>query len=170
MQELSIPKRRIAVLVGVKGKTKKEIEQRTKTELKILKEGDILIDGEALNCFIASNVIKAVGRGFNPVVALQLVNEDYVLEIIRISTYIGRSKKKFVRVKARLIGTKGKARKVLEKLTNTDIVIYGKTVSIIGKYEDLIRAKQAIEYLLDGAPHGNVYKFLERGVKKKKCQ
>jgi len=168
MQELNIPKARVAVLVGTKGETKKKIEKATKTKLEVLKEGDVVIDGESLDCFVTEKVVRAVGRGFNPDVALKLINEGYVLEIIKITDYTGKSPKKFIRIKARLIGTQGKARKVLEKLTNTNIIIYGKTVSMIGKYEDVLDAKQAIEYLLQGAPHGNVYKFLEDSIKKRK--
>ena len=71
MQELSIPKLRIAVLIGTKGVTKKKIEKVTKTQISISKEGDVLIEGDSLDCFFAEKVVKAVGRGFNPEVALQ---------------------------------------------------------------------------------------------------
>jgi ribosomal RNA assembly protein len=168
MQELSIPKLRVAVLIGTKGTTKKKIESATRTKITISKEGDVIIEGESLDCFVTEKVVRAIGRGFNPDVALQLKNEDYVLEVLKITDYVGKSLKKFVRIKARLIGTKGKARKVIEKLTKTSIVIYGKTVSIIGKYEDVIDAKEAVKYLLEGAPHGNVYNFLEGAVSKRK--
>jgi ribosomal RNA assembly protein len=168
MQELSIPKLRIAVLIGTKGVTKKKIEKVTKTQISISKEGDVIIEGDSLDCFVAEKVVKAVGRGFNPEVALQLVNEDFVLEVINILDFTGKSEKKFTRIKARLIGTKGKAKQVMENLTNTNIVIYGKTVSIIGKFEDIQIAKEAVEYLLEGAPHGNVYNFVESAIKKRK--
>jgi len=168
MQELSIPKLRVAVLIGTKGEVKKKIEKLTKTKLQIMKEGDVILEGDSLNCFIAEKIIRAIGRGFNPDVAIKLKNEDYVLEIIKIADYTGKSIKRFTRIKARLIGTKGKARRVLEKLTNTNVIIYGKTVSIIGKAENVQTAIEAIKYLLEGAPHGNVYKFLEEAVRKKK--
>ena len=170
MQELSIPKLRVAVLIGTKGETKRKIERATNTKLKISKEGDVLIEGESLDCFVTEKIVMAVGRGFNPDVALKLKNEDYVLEIINITDYTGKSVKKFTRIKARLIGTKGKARKVFERLTNTNVVIYGKTVSVIGKSKNVGDAVEGIKYLLEGAPHGNVYKFLENAIKKRKWQ
>ena len=170
MKELNITKLRVTVVIGVKGKTKRKIEKLTKTKLNISKEGSVIIEGSSINCFVAEKVIKAVGRGFNPDVALKLCDEDYVFEIINIIDFTGKSKKKFVRIKARLIGTQGKARKVLERLTNTNVIIYGKTVSIIGKYDDVATAKEAVEYLLEGAPHGNVYKFLEDTIKKRKWE
>lgn len=170
MQELSISKSRVAVLIGTKGITKRKIEKATKTKLKISKEGDVLIKGESLNCFITEKVVRAIGRGFNPDIALKLINEDYVLEVIKIMDFTGKSEKKFIRIKARLIGTKGRAKRTLESLTNTNIVIFGKTVSIIGKYDNIIIAREGVEYLLEGAPHRNVYKFVEGAIKKRKWE
>lgn len=166
MQELIIPKRRVGVLIGIKGKTKKKIEKLTKTRLCISKEGDVEISGESMDCFICEKIVKAIGRGFNPEIALKLIDENYVFEMVNIIDFSGKSKKKLMRIKSRLIGTGGKARKTIERLTNTNISIYGKTVSIIGKYEDVVEAKEGAEYLLEGAPHGNVYKFLE-GARRK---
>jgi len=160
--ELRIPKDRVAVLIGKKGSTKKLIEQKTKTKLKISASGDIVLKGEDnLALFVTQNIIKAIGRGFNPDIALTLLDENNLFEIIQIKEFTGKSQKKFTRVKARLIGTKGKAKKIMGQITNTEISIYGKTVSIIGPVENVGLAKRAIEKLLQGAPHGHVYKFIE---------
>lgn len=160
--ESRIPKDRVAVLIGKKGSTKRLIEKKTKTKLEISTSGDILFKGEDnIALFVTQNIIKAIGRGFNPDIALTLLNENNLLEIIQIKDFIGKSKKKFTRIKARLIGTKGKSKKIIEHITNTEISIYGKTVSIIGPIENVGLAKRAIEKLLQGAPHGHVYKFIE---------
>ena len=66
-----------------------------------------------------------------------------------------------LRLKSRVIGTKGKAKAMLEQLTNTNICIFGKTVSIIGRTENVMITKHGIESLLNGAPHGNVYRSIE---------
>jgi ribosomal RNA assembly protein len=71
-------------------------------------------------------------------------------------------RKRLKRVTSRLIGTRGKARRNLERLTQTHISVFGKTVSIIGKYEDAERAGHAIEKLIDGFSHRSVYEFLEK--------
>lgn len=160
--ELKIPKERVAVLIGKRGVTKRGIQTKTHTIIEVSKEGDVLITSDdSVSVYNASPIVKAIGRGFNPEIALTLLNEDYRLEIINIQDFTKKSKKKFIRIKARLIGTKGKARRVLERLTMTDISVYGKTVCIIGKTEDVLLAKVAIEKLLKGSPHGNVYKFIE---------
>lgn len=161
--ELKIPLERVAVLIGKKGTTKKKIEKITNTKIKVDKEGDVIVSGEDnLNIFITNSIIRAIGRGFNPQVALILWNENYSLEIINIRNIIGDSEKKLQRIKSRLIGSEGKVRKLLEELTNTSISIYGKTISIIGKIENTHTAKHAVEKLIHGSNHGNVYKYIEK--------
>ena len=162
MEELKIPKERISMLVGTKGTTKKKIEDLTKTKIDVNSEtGDVTVEGDSLNCFNCLNIVKAIGRGFNPEIALKLLDENFTLEIISIEEFT-RNRKDIIRVRSRLIGTKGKARENLEEISNTDIEIYGKTVSIIGKVENVIVAKQGITNLLHGSKHGNVYSYMEK--------
>src|SRR3989344_5579921 len=145
-EEIKIPKDRIAVLIGEKGSTRKLLEERTSTKLQIdSKEGDIRISGEDnLNIFITKNIIKAIGRGFNPSIAIRLLSEDTYFELISLVDFAGKSKKKMDRLKSRVIGTRGKCRSTIERMTNTNIVIYGKTISIIGKDSDVGLAKRAL--------------------------
>ncbi len=77
------------------------------------------------------------------------------------SAFSRKSEKNLIRIRARLIGKEGKARMMLETLTNTHISIHGKTAAIIGEVYDVLLAKHAVERLLQGAPHGNVYKYIE---------
>ena len=111
---------------------KKELEQRTKTKIQIdSSEGDITITGkDPLNLYSAREVIRAVGRGFNPDIAFQLLKQDYGLELIDIQLY-AKTKNDVQRLKGRIIGEEGKARNTIEELTNTHIVVYGKTVAIV---------------------------------------
>lgn len=166
--EIKIPKDRVAVLIGKKGAVKKKIQRLTRTKLTInSKEGDVTIESE--DSFAAYNtqlIIKAIGRGFNPDIALLLVKEDYSFELIDLTEFAGKSRKTVHRIKARIIGTKGKAWKMLERLTGCYLSVYGKTIGIIGPVEKIPLAKQAVEDLLKGAPHGNIYKFLQDKRKK----
>ena len=43
----------------------------------------------------------------------------------------------------RVIGKDGSTRKTIEDLTNTDICVYGKTVSIIGDFDDVTRCQRS---------------------------
>jgi len=162
--ELRIPKERIAVLIGLRGKVKKEIEAATHSKLEIdSNEGDVMIKGDdTLGMYSAREVIKAVGRGFNPDVALLLLHHDYTLEVLSLPDYLGKSKNKTIRVKGRVIGEGGKTRRIIEEHTETSISVYGKTIAIIGKVENAGVAKKAIEDLLEGAPHSAVYRWLEK--------
>jgi ribosomal RNA assembly protein len=163
-EELKIPKERIAVLIGEKGQAKRKLQKLTNTKIVVSsKEGEVSIEGEDnFNIFLTTNIVKAIGRGFNPEIAIKLLKEDYVLEMINIRDFAGKSKKQEERIKSRVIGTKGKARVTLEKMTNTHISVYGKTISIIGNVEDVHLAKRSLDKLLNGTPHGNVYKFIDR--------
>ena len=160
---LKIPKERIAVLIGKSGETKKLIESETKTKIDIdSKEGEVFIHGEdALSLFSAREVVKSIARGFNPEIALLLLKSDYCFDMINIADY-ARNKNDATRIKGRIIGREGKSRRTIEELTDTNISVYGKTISIIGLPENVANARKAIENLVKGASHANVYKWLEK--------
>ncbi|MBL7051980.1 MAG: RNA-processing protein [Nanoarchaeota archaeon] len=162
-QEVKIPHERVAVLIGVNGSVKKRIEEKMRVQLFVdSQEGDVVIEGEdSLKVYECVNIIKAIGRGFNPAVAELLFNEDYMFDLINIQDYIGRSKKDMMRIKGRVIGRDGKARQMIEDATDTHIVVYGKTIGFIGEIENVAAARQAMEMLLEGSPHGNVYNWLD---------
>jgi len=162
--ELKIPKERVAVLIGKGGEVKRGIEEETKTRIKIdSKEGDVFIYGkDALGLYTCREVIRSVGRGFNPEIAKLLLKQDYVFELISLNEYTGKSKNTLLRIKGRVIGKEGKCRKLIENLSEAYVSVYGKTVAIIGLPESASMAKKAIEALLTGSSHANVYKWLER--------
>ena len=161
--ELRIPKSRIAVLIGIKGKTRYLIERKTKTKLNISsKDGIIEIAAkDPLDIYQTEKIIRAIGRGFNPEIALLLLNEEICFELIDLKNIIGKSKAKLSRIKSRLIGTQGKCRKLIEKICKVHICIYGRTVGVIGKIENVHIARAAIRDILKGAPHGPVYRTIE---------
>ena len=170
--ELKIPKERVAILIGKKGEAKKELEERTKTKIIVdSKEGDIFLSGnDALSLFDVVEVIKAIGRGFNPDIAFLILKQDYVFELINMNDF-AKTKNDSVRLKGRVIGSEGKSRNTIEELTETNISVYGKTIGIIGLQENVASARKAIESLLSGSPHSNVFRFLEKNrriIKSKK--
>ena len=111
--ELKIPRDRIAVIIGRKGEIKKRLQKLTKIRIQVdSKEGDITISGQdALRLFDAKEVIKAIGRGFNPEVAQLLLKQDYGLEIFNLSDY-AKSKNTLNRLRGRVIGSEGKSREI----------------------------------------------------------
>jgi len=142
---------------------KKFIEQLEKfAEVKIKLNEEISIDAEdSLKLMRVKEVIKAFGRGFEFDVALNLLDESYRLEIIEIKNFSGKSRDRLIVLKGRVIGRGGKTKNLIEKYTNAKIAIYGKTISILGKWDEVMRAKEAIEMILSGSKHTTVYKFLE---------
>lgn len=164
--ELKVPQERVAVLIGKEGATKKEIEEETNSTLDISKEGDVTISGgDGLILYTAKEVVRAIGRGFNPKIALQLLKTDYALEFIDMKDVAGKSKNTIQRLKGRVIGKGGKAREEIERLTDTNISVYGKTIGIIGETMQVSIARQAVAMLLQGSMHKTVFRFLEKKKK-----
>lgn len=160
--QIKIPKSRIAILIGKKGEIKRELEDHTKTEITIdSKEGDVSVKGkDALLLYATRDIIKAIGRGFNPEIALLLLKQDYIFEMINLPDFEKPSQ--FRRIKGRVIGRNGKTRRLIEEHTQTFISVYGKTVAIIGRTENVPIARKAVEMLLGRSPHSTVYKWLEK--------
>jgi ribosomal RNA assembly protein len=165
--ETAIPKARVAILIGVKGSVRKSIERKSHTKLKISADGAVSIDGNnALEVMVAKNVVEAIGRGFNPDLAVELLKEENSYELINIEDYIGKNKA-LDRIRGVIIGKEGKTRKIIERTTGVHLSVYGKTIAIIGEAAAVAIAHQAIEMFLTGAKHSTVYRFLEKKTKSK---
>jgi ribosomal RNA assembly protein len=166
IEVLKIPKDRIGVLVGKKGETKNKIEKELGVEIEIDEDGEITIfsteeQKDPLATWKARDIVRAIGRGFNPEKALKLISDDYVLEIIDITDY-AHSDNAIRRLKGRVIGSGGKSRRYIEDLTDTDISVYGKTIAVLGEFEPVQIAKEAVSMILRGSSHAKMYKYLER--------
>ncbi len=167
---LKIPKERLGVLLAEK-KAISELEKATGTKIHIDVETEQIEifgqkEGDPLGTLKASDVIRAIGRGFDRKTAFRLLEEDAVLSIIDLKEFAGEKKNALARIKSRAIGTEGKAKSRIADMTDTDIAIYGKTISIIGKIENVELACRAISDLCSGSMHNTVYKMLAREVSK----
>jgi len=173
---LKIGKNRIAVLIGTDGKIKKDIEKKLGVKINLdSKTGDCEVlpkleepNYKPLNVYTAQKVINAINRGFNPIKAVKLIEENYDLEVFNLFLILGKSEKRIKRVKGRIIGRNGEMRKALEKFTECYVSVYGKTVSVIADYENLQIARKAINMIIKGMPHHIVLKFLENKYNDKK--
>ncbi len=163
-----VPLDRIGVLIGHGGRVKKEIMERTNTLITVDSEtGSVVIEPAspattAMQLMKARDIIRAIAYGFPPEKAMRLLDEDQILIVIDLKQYVGDRENHLQRVKGRIIGEKGKARRIIEEMTGTDISIYDTYVAIIGDYETANIAKQAIEMLIEGRRHGTVYNYLDR--------
>src|SRR5256886_4685960 len=163
-----IPKDRVGVLVGLGGTVKSTIEERLFVDLKIDSPSGAVEIGvkpdapDPSGALQAKDIVLAIGRGFSPERAFRLFNEDTALDIIDLHDFFGKNEAEIRRVDGRMIGREGKTRRIIEEMTGTLVSVSGHTVSIIGSYESVSTAKDAIEKLLKGRQHGTVYKFLRR--------
>ena len=163
-----LPLDRIGVLIGHDGRVKEEIMKRTNTRITIdSKTGTVIIEPAsssttALQLMKARDIVRAIAYGFSPERAFRLLDEDQILIIIDLRQYVGDRPNHLQRVKGRIIGEEGKARRTIEEVTGTYISIYRDYVAIIGDYESANIAKEAIEMLVQGRQHSTVYRFLER--------
>lgn len=135
------------------------IENKIKIKVGFIKNG-VSLKGNELNEFLTEKIVQAVDFGFHVQDALLLSNEDFVLEFIEVKEHTRRKNLKDVR--ARIIGTNGKARKTIENLTGSVIVIQENTIGVIVDADHLDSTIQAIESLIQGAKHGNVFSYLEK--------
>lgn len=169
MQYIKIPEERVPILIGERGRIKKQIEEGTKTKISI-EETSVSIEAVGQDCLgelIAKNMVQAIGRGFNPEIAFKLLNEDYTLEILPLTDFVD-SPKAFERLKGRVIGEGGKARRVIEELSGAYLSVYGKTIGILGSFDDVALARDAVIMLIKGARHSSVYRMLERAQASRK--
>ncbi|WP_224333224.1 KH domain-containing protein [Haloprofundus halobius] len=165
MQHVKVPQDRIGVLIGDGGETMREIERQAEVRLDIDSEsGSVAIDsvGDPVTGLVAPDIVQAIGRGFSPEAALSLLNDEMrMFDLIDLDEQT-RNKNDLQRQKGRLIGENGRTRELMEELSGADVVIYGSTLGIIGQPEEVEAVRRAAGMLLDGAPHGAVYSFLER--------
>jgi len=135
------------------------IENKVKVKI-IFGKDSVGVSGSELNEYLVEKIVRAVDFGFHVDDALLLTDEDFVLEFVEVKEHTHRKNLKDVR--ARLIGTNGKARKTIEDLTGAVIVINGNDVGVIVDSKHLDIVVQAIESLIQGAKHGNVFAYLEK--------
>jgi len=170
MKYLKIPMDRIGALIGHKGETKKDLEEKLGVKLDIdSKTGDVTIEDheieDPLKVIKMENIIKAVGRGFSPENALYLTNDNSDFFIFDLHDYVGKKEAHLRRLRSRVIGREGKTKKVMEELTESKISVYGHTISIISDVMKMNILKKSVDMLLTGSKHATVYRFVEVQMK-----
>ena len=161
---LKIPKSRIGVVIGKNGTVKSEIESFTGVSIQINSEDGsvhILATSETTDptsVLKARDIVQAIGKGFSAEKAFNLLDDNIFLETIE----LGGTKNTIKRIKSRIIGEKGKARKMIEASTEVLISIFGNQVSIIGELSEIRYAREAIMQLIHGSKHSTVYRYLEQ--------
>ncbi|MDT7890173.1 MAG: KH domain-containing protein [Desulfurococcales archaeon] len=172
-----IPLDRVGVIIGGGGSIIEMLRRRLDVSIKVDSSTGAVVVEPASPSTPVSNLLKAkefvdaIGYGFSPDRAERVLDEDQVLVIIDLKSYVGDSENHLKRVKGRIIGEGGRARRNLEEITNTYISVGEAEVAIIGGFEEAEVARQAIQMLIEGRQHTTVYKYAERmmaGIRRRK--
>jgi ribosomal RNA assembly protein len=140
-------------------KNKKRLE--SKLNVKITHRGkEVFVQGKPTDEYIAEKIIDALNFGFPFSTAILIKEEDFIFEILNIKDYTKRRDLK--RIRARIIGKKGKTLQTLHQLTKCNFELKDNQVGIICSPEFLENGQEAIIYIIHGAKQSNVYNFLEK--------
>ena len=173
-QVVRIPVERVGVVIGREGSAKRHLEGELGVKLGVdSKEGLVTVwseNAENGDPFAATRVLEAIGWGFSPQRALRLLQEGTVLDVIDLRDYAGRSTNSLERIRGRVIGLKGKSRRVIEELTRCHLSVYGRTVAIIGEASEVQLAAEAVRSLATGSQHRTVYNTLQKARTKSKME
>jgi len=140
-------------------KNKKKLEKDLKIDISN-RGKEIIIKGDPENEYYVRKIIEALNFGFSFSKAILMHEKEFVFESINIKDYTKRND--LERIRARIIGTKGKTLKTLSQLTDCFLEIKDNEIGIIGNPENIQNAQKAIISLIRGSKQSNVYKYLEK--------
>lgn len=171
---IRIPADRIGALIGRSGGTKKRIEDACGVRVTVdSRSGEVLVEADgddivSIQPFKATEIVTAIGRGFSEENAMLLMNDAHRLHIMDLREYTGKSGAALERIRGRIIGEDGRARRNIEQLGHSRISVYGKTVSIIGEEHRLRTVVAAVNSILAGGMHSAAYGKLEAANRREK--
>ncbi len=172
-QVVRVPIERVGAVIGKEGSTKRSLEAELRVKLGVdSREGLVTVKADSVDKgdpFLAVRVIEAIGRGFSPQRAKRLLEEGTAFEVIDLRDF-GSTEKSLDRIRGRVIGLKGKSRRVIEELTRCHLSVYGRTVAIIGDATEVQLASEAVKKLASGSQHRTVYNELQKARSKRKME
>ena len=147
--------RKLADALQKKLGIKVEIDERT-TAIKISPG-----ESDPYTAFKAINAFKALAYGFSMGDAMKLLSDDYALHVIELKDYASGAEDAR-RLKGRVIGEKGKTKKIIQEYTGVNLVITDNAIAILGLSDQVEIARKAVEMLLEGRQHKTVYEYLDK--------
>ncbi|MDP2717175.1 MAG: hypothetical protein Q8P02_00370 [Candidatus Micrarchaeota archaeon] len=167
MRLLPLRQKTLNALQKDDGRMLADVVDRAEVKI-VLKDGNAAITGDGGKEWIAEQVLKALDFGFLSRQAFKLLDDRFFLEVIDLEAAFRGDERKVKRYKARVIGQGGAAKKKLQELSGAFLSVGPREVAVLGEFEELRAAKEAVLRLLEGAEHTGVYAYLEREKHKQK--
>jgi len=162
---LPVSLERIGVIIGKNGSNKERLEKAFRVKIFVDSENCFVKivpgpDASPLDVLKAQNAVRAIAHGFSVDDALLLTDDNYLFDLIDIRDY-ARNENELKRIVGRVIGERGKTKRIIQELAKVRMVVFrNRFVGLIGPYENVTIARQAVEMICQGAPHRAVYRFL----------
>ena len=173
MRVFVLPAKRLARLKIGGGKALRELERKGSVKIAVKEEGEyatLEIEGGSEGEWVAEQVLRAIDLGFLPRQATKLFGENVFLEVVDLGEAMHGKANAVTRMKARLIGSEGRIRKALEELSEAAIAISDdERVGLLGGFDEVRAAKEAILRLLEGKQHGGVISYLRHEKRKREA-
>ena len=141
---------------------KAKLEKKLKVKIQIKKQA-LELEGDSVDIYVASKVFQALDRNFPFETALLLVEQDYYLEDINIKDVTKKTNLQLI--KARIIGQEGRTLELLSELSDCYLTLHENTISIIGTFDKMRLAINAVKSLILGSKQSSVYSYLEKSRK-----
>jgi ribosomal RNA assembly protein len=145
-------------------KEKQTLEAALQVRINVL-GSRVEIEGSAIAEYDAVAVFEAINFGFSVQKALLLRNEEMAFKKIHIRDY---TKRDLRTIKARLIGTNGKTRRLISQITGCEVLIKEGDVGLLGISESVEDTERAVIRLIRGTKQANTYRYLEKRNREKK--
>ncbi len=158
MEQILIPSKRAKLLKEDKSLLK-SLEDMLSCKLS-LHDNVITAEGEPINEYSAKEVITAFGRGFGINQVRKLLSDDYFFSSINLKEALGKENR-IRRIKARIIGTKGRTKEYISDVSGASISVFGNTVSFIGTIDEIKIAEAGVRVLIEGGTHKRAYRVIE---------
>ncbi len=152
-------------ILAHEGRNIKHLEKEFDAKILVKKgkyEADFIINGKnSVQEYIILEIFEALAVGFDLETAMLLKDEDFVFKKVELKKYVHGGRLEVI--KGRIVGAQGKSKRVIQNLSECYICLCDNSVSIIGHAENVELASRAIESLIRGSKHANVFKALEKG-------
>ena len=166
MRIVALPAKRLARLIKNKAKALDELSKKAGVKIRQAGVergrigGGIEIDGAPEKEWIAELAWQAIEIGFEPKEALRLLQDDYYFEVVDLKLLLQGNEKAMERLKARVIGAEGKSKARLIEYSGASIAVGEESIGIIGGFDEVQDAKEAVTRLLEGSQHAPVFSWL----------